>query len=142
MPPTRPNCACTEHDDELADLVVPVTEPGVAPMTVEELVACGALGAGPVKPRDRWWEIFDETDAGPERIGPFHWTLWVGDEARSCYDDAAALSLDQSLLARPGVQLVEWMDREEFLIGAPALCASGILAAAARALADPRVRQR
>lgn len=141
MAPTRPDCACPEHDDTLTDLLVPVAKPGVTPVTVGDLVACRALGVEPVESRDRWWELVDETDTGPDRIGPFHWALRVGDEAQSCYDDAAALSLDQALLARPGVRLVEWMDREGFLVGAPTLCASGVLAAAARALADPRVRR-
>jgi hypothetical protein len=51
------------------------------------------------------------------------------------------LPLDQALVDRPGVDRVEWMDREDFVVGAPALCAGGMLATIARALADPRVRQ-
>jgi hypothetical protein len=43
-------------------------------------------------------------------------------------------------MERPGIERVEWVDREILLIGAPRLCADGVLAAAARALEDPRVR--
>jgi hypothetical protein len=139
-PPQRPDCSCAEHDDELSALVLPVTEPGMEPPTVQDLVEASALGVTPAQSRDRWLEIYDETDSGPDLIGPFHWGLWLGDKARLCYDDDAAHSLDQALLDRPGVERVEWMEREEFLVGAPGLCASGLLAAMARALADPRVR--
>ncbi|WP_346122523.1 hypothetical protein [Micromonospora coerulea] len=139
-PPQRPDCACTEHDDELADLALPVTEHGMEPLTVRDLVEANALGVTPAQSRDRWLEIYDETDSGPNVLGPFHWGLWLGDEARSCYDDDAARTLDQALLDQPGIERVEWMEREEFLVGAPGLCAGGMLAAMARALADPRVR--
>ncbi|MBM0227965.1 MULTISPECIES: hypothetical protein [Micromonospora] len=140
MPPQRSDCSCPEHDDELTGLALPVTERGMEPLTVRDLVEASALGVTPAQSRDRWLEIYDETDSGPDLIGPFHWGLRLGDEARLCYDDDAARSLDQALLDRPGVERVEWMEREEFLVGAPGLCASGLLAAMARALADPRVR--
>ncbi|MER6590658.1 hypothetical protein ABT214_02050 [Micromonospora purpureochromogenes] len=139
-PPRRPECSCPEHEEDLADLVLPSTEPGEPPMTLPDLVAANALGVLLAEPRDRWLEIHDESDSGPARLGPFHWGLWLGDEARSCYDDDSERSLDQALLDRPGVERVEWMEREEFLVGAPTLCASGLIAAMARALADPRVR--
>ncbi|MGK5444199.1 hypothetical protein ACSNN7_20605 [Micromonospora sp. URMC 105] len=139
-PPRRPDCSCPEHHDDLAELVLPVTEPGDPPTTLPDLVAANTLGVLPAEPRDRWLEVHDESDSGPSRLGPFHWGLWLGDEARSCYDDDSERSLDQALLDRPGVDRVEWMEREEFLVGAPTLCASGLLAAMARALADPRVR--
>ena len=140
-PPQRPSCSCPEHHDDLTDLLLPVTEPGADALTVRDLVATRRIGAEPVALGDRWWELYDETDTGPDRIGPFHWALRVGDETRRCYHDDAELTLDQALLARPGVQLVEWMDQEAFLVGAPTLCASGVVATAARALADRRVRR-
>ena len=40
----------------------------------------------------------------------------------------------------PGIELVAWEDREVIHVGAPTLCEDGVLAAAARALMDPRVR--
>jgi len=148
VPPRQPACSCPEHVDDLTNLVVPVTDDGrlqttYDAMTVEDLVDSGALSAKPTKADGRWLDTFDPQDGTfKQRIGPFHWALWIGDAARLCYDDDAAFSLDQALLASPGVQRVEWMDTEAFLIGAPTLCASGMMAAAARALADPRVRQR
>jgi hypothetical protein len=37
--------------------------------------------------------------------------------------------------------LVAWEDREDIHVGAPTLCSDGVLAAAARALLDDRVRK-
>ncbi len=62
------------------------------------------------------------------------------DDARVSYDDDAPLPLDESLLSRPGIERVAWEDREVMHVGAPTLCRDGVLAAAARALLDDRVR--
>ncbi|MBY8870383.1 hypothetical protein K7640_00815 [Micromonospora sp. PLK6-60] len=140
-PPRRPECSCPEHVDDLTDLLLPVDRSGAPPVRLTDLIDGREVGVQPAAPADRWLESYDESDAGPDRLGPFHWGLWLGDEARGCYSDEAPWSLDQALLERPGVEHVEWMEREEFLVGAPTMCADGVLAAAARALADPRVRQ-
>lgn len=100
------------------------------PMTVGELVECGALDVRPTEA--------DERHVGQD--GPFQWSLWVGDEARAHYDDEAATQLDTALMERPGVGQVVWEDRELFWVASDGLCESGMLAAAARALLDPRVR--
>jgi hypothetical protein len=70
----------------------------------------------------------------------FHWSLWVADTARCYYNDDASLQLDEGILASPGVERVQWLDREEFLVGAPTLCTDGMTAVVAGVLADPRVR--
>jgi hypothetical protein len=139
-PPARGRCACPEHLEDLLDLPVPQVremreEFDEPPMTVAELVQCGALG---VEPCGTPW--FFDPRSGRRDDGPYHWTLWVGDEARASYDDDAPVQLDESLDDRPGIELVAWEDREVIHVGAPALCEDGVLAAAARALIDPRVR--
>lgn len=108
--------------------------PDEQPMTVGELIEVDALGVQP-----RQTAFFNDADTGA-LDGPYTWTVWVGDEARSSYDDEAEVSLDAALRARPGVERVLWEDREILHVGAPTLCAYGMLAAAARALLDPRVR--
>ena len=137
--PRRGDCACPEHIEELLDLEVPLTremrEDPEEELTVGELVEMAALGVDPA--RDQY---FFDPRSGRRDDGPYHWTLWFGDEARGCYDDDAPLQLDESLDARPGVELVAWEDREVIHVGAPTLCGDGVLAAAARALLDPRVR--
>ncbi|HET6626876.1 MAG TPA: hypothetical protein VFG63_10855 [Nocardioidaceae bacterium] len=140
-PPVRGQCSCWEHVDEILELVVPYTremqqELGDDPMTVEMLIECEALGVEPTEPDDRW--MTDHTTG--KKIGPIHWQLWLGDEARASYDDDAPLELDDSLAARPGVERVVWEDREVFHVVAPTLCRDGMLAAAARALLEPQVR--
>jgi hypothetical protein len=138
-PPERGSCACPEHVEELADLEVPLAERWAEDlgesMTVGELVEMGALG---VDPPELVWVVDHETR---ERRGPFHFALWLGDEVRATYDDDAVLQVDESLASRPGIEIVDWEDREVFQVSCPTLCADGLLAAAARALLDPRVRQ-
>ena len=137
-PPERGSCSCTEHVEDLAGLVVPVTAQygtDLEPSTVGELLEMQALGTSPAELTS--WR---DHETGEVR-GPFHWELWLGDETRASYDDDASLPMDESLLARPGIESVEWEDREVFHLAAPTLCADGVLAAAARALLDPRVRQ-
>ena len=135
-PPARGRCSCPEHVQELTGLVVPASrESGdIAPFAVGDLMGMHALGVSPAE-----LVSWQDHDTGQVR-GPFHFELWLGDEARCCYDDDAALPMDESLLARPGIEAVEWEDREVFHLAAPTLCADGVLAAAARALLDPRVR--
>ncbi|MET7877349.1 hypothetical protein [Micromonospora profundi] len=139
-PPRQPDCACPEHLEDVLTLVVPSRDWEEAP-TVEQLLATGSLGVRPMDPTERFMVHFDEGQ-NESRLGPLHWLMWAGDEIYGCYDDDAALPLDRSIAAQPGVDLVEWYDREEFWIGAPGLCGSGLLAAIARALQDPEVRRR
>jgi hypothetical protein len=132
-------CTCPEHVEDLVDLRIPVSaemrEEDFEEWSVAELMETGALEARRTTPEEQWLTTEDG------RVGPLNWSLWVGDEARSVYDDDAPLSVAEALAARPGIEVVEGEDREVFWLRAPTLCHSGVLAAAARALADPRVRE-
>lgn len=145
-PPARGACSCPEHIDDLLAEVVPYSaEMGEGledPMTVGDLVDCDALGVRRTDPAEQWVDALD-ADGNVDHTrqdGPFHWTLWVGDEARAHYDDNAEVSLEEGLMARPGVERVFWEDREVIHVGVDGLCEDGVLAAAARTLLDPRVR--
>ena len=137
-PLSGPACQCPEHVEDLRDLRIPVCaemrEQGFEVWSVAELMEVGALEARPTTRDEQWLSTEDG------RVGPLDWSLWVGDEARSVYDDDAPLSVAESLATRAGIEIVEGEDREVFWLGAPSLCQSGVLAAAARALSDPRVR--
>ena len=145
-PPARGECSCPEHVEDLLETAIPYTaemaeELGDEPMTVGDLVECDALAVRPNDADSVWLNAVEDGRGVPDRTdGPFQWQLWVGDEARAHYDDEADLQLDASLLAQPGLDRVVWEDREVFHVGATGLCESGVLAAAVRALADPRVR--
>ena len=138
QPPTPPHCSCARHlDDDLLASVVPFAaglemddEP---PATVADLLGPGGLSVRPA----------DAGDQPPGEPIAYTWNLGVYDDARVHYDDAedgAELDLDAALLERPGIDGVEWSDREVFVLAAPTLCADGVLAAAALTLLDDRVR--
>jgi hypothetical protein len=138
QPPTPPHCACTRHlDDELLAAVVPFAvtlemddEP---PATVADLIGPGGLSVSPAEDRDQV----------PDAPGALTWDLGVYDDARVHYDDpedGARLDLAEALVGVPGIDHVEWVDREVFLLAAPTLCSDGVLAAAALTLLDDRVR--
>jgi hypothetical protein len=137
-PPTPPHCACTRHlDDALLAEVVPFAvalETGdEPPATVADLMGPGGLSVRPAEDRDQV----------PGAPGTLTWSLGVFDDARVHYDDpedGAALDLAEGLGGIPGIEQVEWVDREVFLLAAPTLCSDGVLAAAALTLLDDRVR--
>lgn len=104
---------------------------GVGPASIDDLLSPGGLSVQVNRPDDRRLDGSTAT---------FHWDLGVYDDARMHYDDGAELELDAALSAQPGVEEVAWMDREVFYVSAPTLCADGVLAAAALALLDDRVR--
>lgn len=108
-----------------------MADEGLDPQSVADLLEWGALGADPTH------EIHQRL---PDSDTLFTWTLWVGDEARSHYDDDAEADLDGVLALQPGIAEVEWMDREILHLAAPTLCREGVLAAGALALLDDRVR--
>ncbi|HXH78015.1 hypothetical protein [Nocardioides sp.] len=140
LPSERGDCACSEHIEDLRGEVVtpaPTRQFAYAPFTVGELLDGRELGVRPVEAQGRWLDLHGSR----ERIGPFHFTLWVSDGATIAYADDATLQMDAAIRDQPGVELVEWEDREVFHVSAPTLCADGVLAAAARALMDPRVKQ-
>ncbi|MEV0717712.1 hypothetical protein [Asanoa sp. NPDC050611] len=139
-PPRPPDCACREHLDDVLTEIVPNRDWDEDP-TVAELLDTGSLGVKPMARGERFAAPVDE-ERNESTVGPLHWVLWAADEIYGCYDDDAELPVDRSIANQPGVDVVEWFDREEFWIGAPDLCESGLLAAVARALQDPRVRVR
>lgn len=139
-PVERGSCSCPEHIEELADLRIPLNrdvrdEIDADAQTVADLLESGGLGIDLCI--EQW--LYDP-DTGHDDDGPYQWSIWYGDEARSSYDDEAPLPLDEALLSRPGVERVAWEDREVVHLGTSTLCRDGVLAAAARALADPGVR--
>lgn len=140
-PPARGECTCPEHIEELLDLPVPLSPlmrigDDDEPLTVAQLLE--TAGGLSVDPSDEHWLFDPETERDDD--GPYEWTVGYWDDARASYDDDAALPLDESLLSRPGIERVAWEDREVMHVGAPTLCRDGVLAAAARALLDDRVR--
>ncbi|NUT38298.1 MAG: hypothetical protein HOV79_35075 [Hamadaea sp.] len=128
-PRQRGTCTCTAHLENLLDVVLSPADPSFEAISVADLLKTGDLTAAPLTKEERKW-------GGTE----YHWSLWVGDAARGYYDDDAPLPLDVGILAAPGVERVEWRDREEFVVGAPTLCVDGMTAVVAAVLADPRVR--
>lgn len=143
-PPTRPACSCPEHAEDVLHIEIPEIVPTSAAsstITVASLIEMGSLTVDVLPVDERTTELYGDGPDPEEILGPFHWCVGHGDEVRCRYDDRAALQVDQSMLERPGIERVFWYDREVFYVGAPTLCESGVLAAAARALADRRVRE-
>lgn len=141
QPPQRTACGCTRHlDDELLRTVVPFAtslaeDVGLEPaaVTVADLLHPGGLSVEPAR----------DDEQVPDASADLTWDLGVYDDARAHYDDTddgAEIDLDTALAGQPGVDRVEWCDREVFLLAAPTLCADGVLAVAALALLDDRVR--
>ncbi|WP_299928647.1 hypothetical protein [uncultured Nocardioides sp.] len=143
QPPQRPGCTCPRHlDDDLLRTVVPYStslaeDLGYAPtpVTVTDLLGPGGLSVQPAL----------DDEQVPGQPADLTWSLGVYDDARAHYDDlddGAEVDLDVALAGQPGVERVEWADREVFLLAAPTLCADGVLATAALTLLDDRVRSR
>ena len=127
--PGSTDCTCGEHLVDVAEQVVPFAASSQAkrtddaPVTVADLVEADALGAE---------EVEDE---------PARWMLWFGDETRAHYDDDAPRSLEDVVALAPGVSEVAREDRETILVRAPGRCEDAMVAVAARALLDDRVRR-
>lgn len=127
--PAVTGCTCGEHVVEVAEQVVPFAasseaeDSGDSPMTVADLVEAEALGAE---------EVEDE---------PGRWQLWFGDETRAHYDDDAPMSLEDVVAMAPGVSDVVREDRETILVRGAGRCEDAMVAVAARALLDDRVRR-
>jgi hypothetical protein len=123
-------CGCGEHLTDVARLRVPFAgssegeAPGDETVTVGDLVAWDALAA-------------EEDEDEPGR-----WELWFGDETRPHYDDDASLRLEDAVAAVPGVSEVVREDRETIRVRASGRCEEAMVAVAARALLDDRVRIR
>ena len=103
------------------------------PVTVADLLHPGGLSVRPAR----------SDEQVPGEPADLTWNLGVYDDARAHYDDSddgGGIDLDVALAAQPGVDRVEWYDREVFLLAAPTLCADGVLATAALTLLDDRVR--
>jgi hypothetical protein len=138
QPPTAPRCGCTRHlDDELLAAVVPFTAALVEDIgyTPEPATVGGLLHPGGLS--------VEATDVEAQRLtdspSSFVWTVNIYDDAL-VHCDSEAVDLDAVIAEQPGVDDVERLDHEIFLVAAPTLCADGMLAAAALALLDDRVR--
>lgn len=121
-------CRCPHHVEDFAGISVPfcadVGGEGAptVPVTVGNLLE---------------WEAIDAERDGAT---PDRWLLWFGDETRAHYDDDAPLSLEGAVTALEGLTDVVGEDRETIMVTAVGRCRDGMLAMAARALLDDRVR--
>jgi hypothetical protein len=122
------SCRCAEHVGDLTRVVVPFASSARgnggadSPVTIGDLIEWEALGA--------------ELEGGD----PDRWVLWFGDECRAHYDDNALSRLEDAVAATDGMYDVVREDRETVLVSSKDRCADGMLAVAARALLDDRVR--
>lgn len=127
--PATTGCSCGEHLVDVADRVVPFAassqaeKPDHTAVTVADLVKAKALGA-------------EEVENTPGR-----WMLWFGDETRAHYDEDAPMNLEDAVAQAPGVSEVVREDRETVLVRAHGRCKDAMVAVAARALLDDRVRR-
>lgn len=131
-PPAPGACACEEHVENLRDHPA-----GAGSITVGALLDSAALTAEPAGTEPAYVEL----PVTGQRIGPFHWRVRLEGEGRTLYAVGAPAALDDCLSLQPGVDRVVWPDHRDFLVGAPTLCASGVMAALVRALDNPRVRR-
>lgn len=134
-PPVPGACACEEHVEALATLTLSRTSDS-GDVTVGALVESGALRAEPVGAEPTYTVV----PLTGQRVGPFHWQVTLEDEAHDLFLREAAAALDDCVAVQPGVERVVWPEPGQLLVGAPTLCPSGVLAAVARALENPRVR--
>ncbi len=132
QPPAPGACACEEHVENLRDHPA-----GEGPATVGELLDSGALTAELVGPEPGYVEL----PITGQRLGPFHWRVRLEGAGRDLYVVGAPAALDDCLSLQAGVDRVVWPDHKDLLVGAPTLCASGVMAALVSALDNPRVRR-
>ncbi len=139
-PPSLGSCSCEQHVENLRDLGIPHGGlAGTGPdrsTTVGELLDRQALTARLALPAETWVDL----PFSGQRTGPYHWVAELGEEARLLYDEQAPVQLDDCLAVQPGVERVALLDGQRFAVGAPTLCPSGVQAAVATALSNPRVR--
>jgi hypothetical protein len=133
-PPSPGLCRCEEHVETLAEHRVPSLE--ATEVSVGELLAHEALEARPVLPDDR----FVTLPHSGQRLGPFHYLVRIAETRGRLFSDAAPAALDDTLSVQVGVERVHRDGPDAFRVGAPQLCASGVMAAMVRALDNPRLR--
>ena len=133
-PPAPGLCQCEEHVEAIADHTVPSLE--ATDVSVGELLEHDALTAHPVLPDDR----FVTLPHSGQRVGPFHWLVRIEETRGRLYDDAAPAALDDTLSLQAGVERVHRDGIDAYRVGAPRLCASGVMAAMVRSLDNPRLR--
>ena len=131
-PPAPGACACEEHVESLRDHPA-----GESEVLVGALLDSGDLAAEVAGPEPAYVEL----PVTGQRLGPFHWQVRLEGAGRSLYAIGAPAALDDCLSLQAGVDRVVWPDHKDFLVGAPTLCASGVMAALVRALDNPRVRR-
>lgn len=139
QPPALGACACEEHVEQLREHRVGEgdgdTGSGTG-VTVGALLDAGDLAAEPVGPEPGHVEL----PTTGQRLGPFHWRVRLEGRGRELYVVGAPAAVDDCLSLQAGVDRVLWLDHKDLLVGAPTLCASGVMAALVRALDNPRVR--
>ncbi len=138
-PPTLGSCSCDQHVEGMREVSIPHgTDTGTAGggSTVGDLLDAGALVARLALPP----ETYVELPVTGQRTGPYHWVVELGDAVRPLYDDSAPVHLDDCLAVQSGVERVALLEDQRYAVGAPQLCPSGVLAAVATALTNPRVR--
>lgn len=149
QPPALGACACEEHVEQLRDHRIGQTDSQTddgsdtgtgtgtgTGVTVGSLLVAGDLAAEPVGPEPGHVEL----PATGQRLGPFHWRVRLEGRGRELYVVGAPAAVDDCLSLQAGVDRVLWLDHKDLLVGAPTLCASGVMAALVRALDNPRVR--
>lgn len=134
-PPALGSCACEEHVEALSTLSLPRTSDS-GDITVGALVESRALRVEPAGPEPTYTLV----PLTGQRVGPFHWQVVLEGEAHDLFLVDAAAALDDCVAVQVGVERVVWPEPGRLLVGAPTLCPSGLLAALARALENPRVR--
>lgn len=134
-PPVLGACACEEHVEGLGAVVLARTSDS-GDVTAGALVESGALRAEPASPEPTYTDV----PLTGQRVGPFHWRVTLEDEAHDLFLREGAAALDDCVSVQAGVDRVIWPQPGLLLVGAPALCPSGVLAAVVRALENPRVR--
>jgi len=132
-PPALGGCACDEHVENLRGHPAGASATTVGALLDGGDLRCTQVGAHPS------YVVLPRTG---QRMGPFHWRLELGPPTRALYDEAAAAALDDCLSLEPGINRVLWPDHGDLLVGAPAMCPSGVAAALVRALDNPRLRAR
>lgn len=141
QPPVLGSCGCEEHVEQLREHRIGDGAGGGdtgddTGITVGALLDAGALTAEPVGAEPGHVEL----PATGQRLGPFHWRVRLEGQGRDLYVVGAPAAVDDCLSLQAGVDRVLWPDHKDLLVGAPTLCASGVLAALVRALDNPRVR--
>lgn len=137
-PPPLGSCGCEQHVENLRELAIAHSPLAGAAgsSTIGELLDRQALTVRLALPAETWVDL----PFSGQRTGPYHWVVDLDEDGRLLYDEQAPVRLDDCLAVQAGVERVAVLDDGRFAVGAPTLCPSGVQAAVATALSNPRVR--